>query len=308
MKRKFFDDVSMLWLADRENYVKETSLAAYSLIIRNHLAPEFVWLDQITPDSAQALAEKKLDAGKSVTTVKGIILVLKMIIRFSEKHGWIAERRYDIKFPKTRKAPNQQVLAVEDEKRFFQCLYDRQSPRDLGLMICICCGLRIGEVCALKWKDVDLKNRLLHVRRTVYRIYLSDRRPYKSMLTIGPPKTLDSQREVPLIEVLAECLAREKRSMGPSPESFVLSGGNKPVDPQTFRNHFKSVTDELGIPPRKVHSLRHTFATRCVESKCDFKTLSTLLGHSDISTTLNLYVHPGLEQKRRCLDEMMKMI
>ena len=92
------------------------------------------------------------------------------------------------------------------------------------------------------------------------------------------------------------------------PEQYVVSGTRNPMDPQTFRNHFKRVASKLGIPARKVHSLRHTFATRCIESKCDFKTLSSLLGHADITTTLNLYVHPGLEQKRRCVEDMMNLL
>ena len=138
-------------------------------------------------------------------------------------------------------------------------------------------------------------------------MYLSDRKPRKSELTIGVPKTEESCREVPLTEILSEELVLKKKDTSPSDEIFILSGKRKPIDPQTFRNHFKYVTGQLGIPPRKIHSLRHTFATRCVESKCDFKTLSALLGHADIATTMNLYVHPGLEQKRRCVEEMMKM-
>ena len=89
-------------------------------------------------------------------------------------------------------------------------------------------------------------------------------------------------------------------------DAFVLSGEGRPAEPQTFRNNFNRVLDELGLPRRKVHSLRHTFATRCVESQCDFKTLSTILGHANVSTTLNLYVHPGIEQKRRCIENMLK--
>ena len=200
------------------------------------------------------------------------------------------------------------MLPVEDERRLISFLKEHRTLRDIGLLICLCCGLRIGEVCALKWEDVDFQHNVIHVRRTLHRVYLSDRKPRKSELTIGVPKTEESCREVPLTEILSEELVLKKKDTSPSDEIFILSGKRKPIDPQTFRNHFKYVTGQLGIPPRKIHSLRHTFATRCVESKCDFKTLSVLLGHSDVSTTLNLYVHPGLDQKRRCVEDMMKML
>ncbi len=307
MRRKSFKEASSLWEEERGKVVKSTSMAAYSLIIRNHLAPRFECLDEITPESVQELADEEFKKGNGITTVKGIILVLKMIVRYCEKKGWMPVKVYDITLPKKRKKPNPQVLPVEDERRLIGFLKEHRKLRDIGLLICLCCGLRIGEVCALKWEDVDFQHNVIHVRRTLHRVYLSDRKPRKSELTIGVPKTEESCREVPLTEILSEELVLKKKDTSPSEEIFILSGKRKPIDPQTFRNHFRYVTGQLGIPPRKIHSLRHTFATRCVESKCDFKTLSALLGHADIATTMNLYVHPGLEQKRRCVEEMMKM-
>ena len=111
----------------------------------------------------------------------------------------------------------------------------------------------------------------------------------------------------PGVGCLTEQLSLTRQETHPSEEIFILSGKKKPLDPQTFRRHFREVSQALGFPQRKIHSLRHTFATRCVESKCDLKTLSSLLGHADITTTMNLYVHPGLEQKRRCVEDMMKL-
>lgn len=97
-------------------------------------------------------------------------------------------------------------------------------------------------------------------------------------------------------------------SKGLPDDIFIVSSLPHPTEPQTMRNHFKQVALTLGLSMRRFHGLRHTFATRCVESKCDYKTLSTILGHSNVSTTLNLYVHPGMEQKRRCVEEMMRSI
>ncbi len=87
---------------------------------------------------------------------------------------------------------------------------------------------------------------------------------------------------------------------------YVLTNEKKPTEPRTYRNYYKRMMEQLNIPPLKFHGLRHSFATRCIESNCDYKTVNVILGHSDITTTLNLYVHPNMEQKKRCIDKVFK--
>ena len=306
MYSKSFKEVCGLWETDKARFVKPTSMAAYSLTIRRHLLPRFRDLRDINLRSVQQLADDEIAAGNSPSTVKGIVLVLKMIIRYCEKQGWMPERKYEITFPKRKEKTSPRVLLLEEEKQLLSWLSENPSLINIGLLICLCCGLRIGEVCALKWEDVDIRQRVIHIRRTVHRIYRQDLSNHKSELTLGVPKTEDSRREIPISNYLVRIL--NKVYLDSYPEQYVVSGTRNPMDPQTFRNHFKRVASTLGIPARKVHSLRHTFATRCIESKCDFKTLSSLLGHADITTTLNLYVHPGLEQKRRCVEDMMNLL
>lgn len=89
---------------------------------------------------------------------------------------------------------------------------------------------------------------------------------------------------------------------------YVLTNDKKPTEPRTYRNYYRKLMDQLGIPHLKYHGLRHSFATRCIESNCDYKTVSTLLGHANIATTLNLYVHPNMEQKKRCIARMLKSL
>ncbi|MDR2206718.1 MAG: tyrosine-type recombinase/integrase [Flavobacteriaceae bacterium] len=93
-----------------------------------------------------------------------------------------------------------------------------------------------------------------------------------------------------------------------NPNFFILTNDAKPTEPRTYRNYYKKMMQSLNIPELKFHGLRHSFATRCIESNCDYKTVSVILGHSNISTTLNLYVHPNLEQKKKCIDQMAKML
>ena len=123
-------------------------------------------------------------------------------------------------------------------------------------------------------------------------------------LIISSPKTKSSIREIPMNHQL---LAMVKPLMKiVNPDYFILTNEIKPTEPRTYRNYYKHLMEKLEIPKLKFHGLRHSFATRCIESNCDYKTVSVLLGHSNITTTLNLYVHPNMEQKKKCINKMFK--
>lgn len=307
MSRIPFNVACQLWEADKKAYVKASSMAAYSLTIEKHLKPNFEYVQDITPERVQELVDDAVNKGMTLSTLKGILVVLKMVIRFCEKRGWIDAVILDIRFPQKAKRKTQpSVLPVKEEKRLMEFLVDHPTSMNTGLLICLCCGLRIGEVCALRWEDVDFFNRVIHISKTIYRIYHLDGAKGRSEVMIGPPKTMTSFREVPITGLLDDILHRLRK--GRNKSYYIASGRTTPADPQTFRNNFKRVTDSLKLPPRKVHSLRHTFATRCVEADCDYKTLSSLLGHANVGTTLNLYVHPDMERKRRCIEKMMQIL
>ncbi len=306
MSQIAFQRACGLWKKEKRRYVKVSTMAAYSLIIQNHLEPRFGNLEDVTHRSVQALVNSKLKEGLNVTTVKGMLIVLRMILKFGEKRGWIGQRLIDVKFPTQRTRYQIDVLSVSEEQRMLDYLSSHRGKYNLGLLICLFTGMRIGEVCALRWEDVDIKNGTIRIRRTVHRVYVIDDGPKRSELTLDYPKTVGSYRDIPVIRDLAVILSEYSESaIG---DHFVISGRSHPTEPQTMRNHFKKVAAVLGLSMRRFHGLRHTFATRCVESKCDYKTLSSILGHSNVSTTLNLYVHPGIEQKRKCVEDMMRAI
>jgi len=301
-----FCDACRLWKQEKRLYVKTSTMAAYSLIIQNHLQTRFENLDDVTSGSAQRMVDSKLKCGLNVSTIKGMLVVLKMLLRFGESHGLVSHRTIDVIFPTPRKKPTLYVLTVSEEQRMLDYLASHPCRYNLGLLICLHTGLRIGEVCSLRWDDVDFDSGTIHVRRTVHRIYKIDDGSKHSELIIDSPKTAESCREIPITGELAAILYEYA---GASPcDLFVISGLKQPTEPQTMRNHFKRVAASLGLSMHRFHGLRHTFATRCVESRCDYKTLSSILGHSNVSTTLNLYVHPGMEQKRKCVEDMIKSI
>ena len=166
--------------------------------------------------------------------------------------------------------------------------------------------MRIGEICGLRWDDIDTDSGLIRVRRTVERIYVPEGGRKHTELIIGPPKTRNSVRDIPMTSNLLEMVLPFKEAS--DGQSYVLTNSRRPTEPRTYRAYYRKLLEDLGIPHLKFHGLRHSFATRCIESNSDYKTVSVLLGHSNISTTLNLYVHPNMEQKRRCIDRMFKTL
>ena len=305
MERILFAEACRLWKEEKSRDVKVTTLAAYSLIIDRHLLPRFRTLEDITPESIQEMIYDETRKQLKYNTLKSIILVVKMIMKYCEEKGWKESQVYNIKTIPHNARSDPQTLSLEEEKEFVSWLKAHPTRLNIGLLTSVYCGMRVGEVCALRWEDLDLNRKVVLVRRTVYRIYDSRGKPHKTELVVGPPKTGTSWREIPLTGFLIDLILQMR---GKNDECYLFSGDDSPADPQNFRNNFNRVLNTLGVPKRKVHSLRHTFATRCLESKCDFKTLSTLLGHSNVTTTLNIYAQPDLNQKRRCIEDMIKII
>ena len=168
----------------------------------------------------------------------------------------------------------------------------------LGILLCISTGLRLGEICSLKWKDINLKGKVLYVNTTVQRIAV-DGYKTKTILMEGEPKSIFSKREIPLSEEIIKWLTLYYDSA----EQYVLCR-NKPMEPRTYQNKFQKYLKLAGIERKNFHILRHTFATNCMNSGMDIKSLSEILGHSDVKITLNCYVHPTMEMKRQYMNSL----
>ncbi len=302
-----FEKVYDAWKAEKAIFVKESSLATYILLAEKHLLPAFRNATEIKESDAQAFIIEMMGKGLSAKTVRDTIVVLRMIIRYADKRGWWIIRPWKLKYPSEHLNPTLNVLSLRDQKKLMNYLSSNYSIRNIGILLCLNTGMRIGEICGLQWKDIDMRERLIHVSRTVSRVYNPDKRGRsKSSIIIGPPKTESSYRDIPISQQLEELL-RIPKITSPG-KNYVLSNKPKPIEPRAYRIYFKSVLKDAGIPYINFHSLRHTFATRCIESHCDVKTVSSILGHADVSTTLNVYVHPNIEHKRRCIDQMVKSL
>jgi len=305
-EQKQIFEVIDLWKADKKLYVKKSSYAAYLLLTENHLLPAFGQRREIEEADVQSFVLQKLDSGLSQKTIKDILIVLKMILKFGAKKKWINYIPFDIQFPTVRENQSMEVLSRADQKKIMSYIQEHFTFRNLGVYICLSAGIRIGEVCALTWEDVDTDSGVINVRRTIQRIYMIEDNIRRTELILDTPKTKNSIREIPLSRDLLRILKPFKKIVNPS--FFVLTNDAKPTEPRTYRSYYKNLMRDLKMPELKFHGLRHSFATRCIESNCDYKTVSVLLGHSNISTTLNLYVHPNMEQKKKAIEQMFKTL
>lgn len=266
--------------------------------------PAFADSVSISEAEVQQFALDKLKAGLSKKTVHDIIAVLKSVGRFGAKRGMFEMPSWNIEYPSDTSAHILPVLSLADHKKLLNAISSEPTPQNIGVMIALCCGLRIGEVCALQWKDVDMSRRIITVAGTTGRIYNCD-----LMITeqyVSTPKTRNSNREIPISTPLFKALNAINKQQ--KADVYVVGDGVNAKEPRTYRETFSRILRRLGIPSIVFHGLRHTFATRCIESGCDYKTVSVILGHSNVATTLNLYVHPNLDQKKRCISQMNKFL
>ena len=306
MKKKTFEEVARLWQEDKRLYVKRSTFAAYILLLDNHLIPSFGQERDVTEPKVQDFVLRKLDSGLSQKSVRDMLVVLRMVLKYAVKNGLMEHHEIDVKFPTERERKEVQVLSRNSQQRIMRHLKENLSPMNLGIYICLCTGLRIGEICALKWEDIDVDSGMIRISKTIQRIYVKNGTDCHTEVIIDTPKTMNSMRMIPIPRDLRRMLHAHRRSA--EGKCFLITNSPRPVEPRTYRNYYNKLMNELKMPKLKFHSLRHSFATRCIESRCDYKTVSALLGHSNISTTLNLYVHPNMEQKKRCVEQMFRSL
>ena len=304
--QKNIGQIADLWKADKKQFVKKSTYAAYSLIVDTHILPAFGDKTNVGEKDVQEFVLQKLNGGLSQKTIKDMLIVLRMILKFGAKKNYCAYTPFDVIFPTDRERQELEVLSITNQKKIMRYVEENFTFRNLGIFVCLSTGMRIGKICALTWDDIDTENGVIHIRKTLQRIYIRENEIRRTELVIDSPKTATSIRDIPMTKDLLSVLKPLRKVV--NEQYFVLTNDITPTEPRTYRNYYKKLLAKLEIPPIKFHGLRHSFATRCIESHCDYKTVSVILGHSNISTTLNLYVHPNYEQKKKCIDKMLKSL
>ena len=278
--------------------LKESSEANYRMKAEKHIIPAFGKMKccLLKSNDVYKFIESKLKSGLSARYVSDIIVLLKSIFRYASRVYGIANSLEGIVMPKRTK-PEIVLLSKSEQSRLMAYLNGGFDLNALGIALSLHTGIRIGELCALQWKDIDLANRTITVRKTVQRIKNYGGKS-KTKLVITEPKSASSVRVIPI----PDCLVAMLEKFRDSADKYVLSGKYSPVEPRTVQYRFAAALKKANLPSVHFHSLRHAFATNCIALGFDVKTLSEILGHSSVEITLNRYVHSSLDRKRACMD------
>lgn len=301
--QKTFQEVSKVWCDAKRPIVKHSTMCAYMLTLQTHLLPHFGAVTVITESDVQQFVIDKISIGLARKTVRDLVAVLKSVVKYGGKHKIFPFEEWQVEYPTSTNARRLPTLALNHQRILMCYLIEKPTPQNIGVLLALCTGMRIGEVCALKWEDVDFNQKTITVKYTVGRVYNCESKSTEKINS--SPKTSNSYREIPISKQLLRSLKIAKKS---SLSPFVVGNLTNSKEPRSYRDYFARLLKRLDIPPIVFHGLRHTFATRCIESQCDYKTVSVILGHSNVATTLNLYVHPNLNQKKRCIERMSKFL
>ncbi|MGN6711946.1 tyrosine-type recombinase/integrase [Anaerocolumna jejuensis] len=289
--------------------VKPTTYESYYHCFHKYVLPYFQQPgnEYITKDSIQGFVQMLQEDSSIVQTSKARVLsifksALKQILQNSQESYFLVEL---VKFPKVY-YKEVQVFAMNEQRLIEYEVLCSKDQRLLGIILCFYTGIRLGELCALKWSDIDMDTGILSVNKTVSRIKTFQEEGNKTRLLVGTPKSRKSFRKIPLPSFLLN-MAMESRNRTTSEDNYVLTGKDVPIDPRVYQKLFKRILQDAGVKERKFHAIRHTFATRALELGVDIKTLSELLGHSSVGITLNIYAHSLMDQKKIAIDKFNDM-
>lgn len=311
-RKVLYKDWIYTWLIEKKDYIKESTYANYSNNIFNHIIPKLgnYTLNEINHKIIQDFllelsksGRKDNTGGLSEKTIKDITIIVKGSIKKGINEGKIKHIELSFNYPKDNKEKSIYILTKYEQNKITNYVLDNRNTKNIGFLISLYSGIRIGELCALQWKDIDFKNNKLIISKTIQRVYIKDKNKNVSKVIITTPKTKNANREIPINKDFMELL----KSLKTDKENYILSNNDKYIEPRTYRKYFNKKLKELKIKHFNFHSLRHTFATNCISLGCDYKTVSELLGHANVNITLNLYVHPRYSQKKKCIDLVSKV-
>ena len=292
------------WLYHVRPQTKESSYMRYKNLVDTHIRPRLgtLELSQITTSIMEEYITEKLYAGRinqsgglSPKTVSDLLAVIKNSFRFIQTQGQDIPCAFS-QLTVKKSMTHVHVLTHAEVQLLTSFLLKDPDCCKLGVLICLYTGIRIGELCALKWKHVSISETTLKIEQTMQRMQQElSVGSSKTRVVITSPKSFSAIRIIPLPEFLVPQLCKFQSD----PEAFFLTGfTDSYIEPRTMQNHFQNYLKLCGIRHVNFHALRHTFATHCVELGFDLKTLSEILGHSSVKITLDKYVHSSMEQKR----------
>lgn len=288
------------WLNNKKN-LKASTYRRYYNLINEHIINDIgnIKISKLNSKLINDYLNNKLTKGKlnnqgglSKNTVYDICNILKQVFK---------ENKIDISIMKvTKKIGHGKSLFPKEKELLFNTLINNNEGISMGILLSLLLGLRESEVCGLRFSDIDLDNKIIKIERIVSRINVLNNR-HKTKLVLSTPKTENSKRILPIPNKIYKKLLFFKKKNDNN--NFLLTENEKFMDPRTFYNKYRKIIKSLGLDYTH-HSLRHTFATNCIDAGIDYKSLMELLGHANITTTMNIYVHPTIDTKRMYINKL----
>jgi len=294
-------NISAEWLNSVKIKVKQSTYTKYHIIINKYIKDSIGNIQMNTLTSATiADYTNKLINDLSNRTVRNILCIISMILKYY-RNAYNTPLYIVINYPKCNK-PDKEILTDNEIKLLEKYLINDITIKKIGILLTLYTGLRLGEICSLKWEDIDLENGYISIKRTLQRVKNIDiEKEPKTILIEGTPKSQTSARKIPLPIFLIDILTIYRCE---NKTHYLLTDSLDYIEPRTYQNYFKKCLKDTKVTDVTFHTLRHTFATRCIVNGFDIKSLSEILGHSSVKITLDLYVHSSLEQKKNNMDKL----
>ena len=297
-----FCDMAYIWLNYKKSVLKDSSFIKYNNLLNSYLIPQFgdELVENITYIKVENFVNMLLVSGGknckglSPKTVQSVISILKSVLSYASNNNFkinISPNNITIK----QEQKILRVLSTHEQTRLTNYIYSNLNNTNIGILISLYTGLRIGELCSLKWSDILWNEHCISIEKTMQRLQNIEPTDKKTTIIISEPKSSYSIRKIPLPEELYNILVKYRGKY----DTYVLTSTRLFVEPRTMQYRFKGVLKKCNINNATFHTLRHTFATRCIELGFDVKSLSEILGHANVNITLNRYVHPSMEQKQK---------
>lgn len=295
------------WLNQCEGRVKLSTYENYYYCVSGYIIPFFerskndVFTANQLKNFSNYICEK---TNLSLAYQRKIFTIFKVAIRSIFRETKIQGELLEALTPPKIHAKPVEAFSIQEQRKIEEQLYKSGENRALGILLCFYTGLRLGELGALRWEDIDLDSKTLSVKRTLTRIKNFESKGCRTSLIVSSPKNRTSIRKIPIPEFLVGELYSH---IGINKSCFVLTDSLIPADPRSYQRYYKKVLEKANVTYRKFHTIRHTFATRILEMGIDIKTISELLGHSSVINTLNIYAHSLMEQKKHAIAKLNLM-
>ena len=305
-------ELSRCWLAEATVDLKESSVVKYENMLRCYILPAFgdMELSDITNENLVKFANDLRTSGGigkkglAASTVAEIMSTMNALRIYALKRGCSILFTTECVSVKQEK-PHIRVFSILEEQQLVTYLHEHMDLTALGILVCLYTGIRVGELCALQWGDINLDERTMRIGRTMQRLRVDGSEGHKTQVKILGAKSASSIRTIPLPDNLVKLLSSHRQYAS---GAFFLTGRREQfIEPRLIQNRFKRILKKCGIADANFHATRHTFATRCVELGFDAKTLSEILGHASVAITMNKYVHPTMELKAENMNRFMTL-